>query len=75
MTNTMTTPKAAAVIKSMTTRQLVDTFILTGSMNDPHIPTVRGWIMDELEARDPDAFDAWLESYADDADLLKYFTI
>jgi hypothetical protein len=73
MTYTATTPKAAAVIASMTTRQLVDTFILTGNVNAPHIPTVRGWIMDELEARDPAAFDAWLEDYADDADLLKYF--
>lgn len=77
MTFTPTTPKAAAVIASMTTRQLIDTFILTGIVNNPNspnIPTIRGWIMDELERRDPKAFDAWLsDDDSEDDDLLKYF--
>ena len=30
-------------------------------------------VMDELEARNPEAFDAWLEDYAEDSDLPKYF--
>ena len=74
MTYTATTPKAAAKIKSMTTRQLIETFILTGAVNDPHIYTVRGWIMDELETRNPEAWEAYLDSDSlEDEDLLKYF--
>ena len=30
-----------------------------------YIATVRGWLQDELEKRDPQAFDAWLESTED----------
>lgn len=74
MTNTNTTPKAAAVIKSMKTRQLIETFILTDSINDSNVYIVRGWIMDELERRNPEAFDAWLESETcEDNELFKYF--
>lgn len=79
-TTTNTTPKAAAVLKTMTTRQLVDTFIMSGIQIDAGHPdsnlyTVRGWLMDELERRDPEAMDAYLESddFSDEA-LYKYFT-
>ena len=80
MTTTNTTPKAAAVIKSMTTRQLVETFILTGHQidaghHDSNIYTVRGWLMDDLENRNPEAFEAWADSDDDDAGLLNYFNI
>ena len=74
MTTTTITAKAAAVTKSMTTRQLIETFILTGAINSPDIPTVRGWIMDELERRDAKAFDAWLDGDCEDASLWNYFT-
>ena len=63
-----------AIIKEKTTAQLIEVFIMTGHVNNPYIPTVRGWIMDELERRDPDAFEAWLDSETcDDADLPRYF--
>lgn len=78
-TTTNTTPKAAAVLKNMTTRQLIDTFIMSGIQIDAGHPdsnlyTVRGWLMDELERRDPEAMDAYLESddFSDEA-LYKYF--
>lgn len=77
MTTTNTAAaKAQAMIKAKTTRQLIDTFILTGVVNDPHIYTVRGWIMDELESRNPEAFEAWLESdeyFPEDESLYKFF--
>ena len=69
--------KAAALIKAMTTRQLIDTFIVSDTNDDPNVYTVRGWIMDELERRNPEAFDAWLESddsMAGSETLYKYFT-
>lgn len=79
MTTTTIPAKAAAVIQSMAARQLIDTFILTGRQidagaHDSNLYTVRGWLMDELERRDPDAFDAWVDSDEDDAGLLNYFT-
>ena len=62
------------LIKERTTAQLIETFIMTGRVNNEYIPTVRGWIMDELERRDPEAFSAWLDSETcEDADLYKYF--
>lgn len=80
MTTTNTTPKAAAVLKTMTTRQLIDTFVVSGIQIDAGNPdsnlyTVRGWLMDELERRDPEAMDAYLESddFSDEA-LYNYFT-
>ena len=62
------------MIKEKTTAQLIEIFIMSGHVNNPYMPTVRGWIMDELEARNHEAFDAWLESETcEDTDLYKYF--
>lgn len=57
--------KAQAIIKNLTTEEIVKQFEMTETMNDPHIPTVRGWYMDELESRNPEAFDNWMESEED----------
>lgn len=66
------------ILRTQSTRQLIDLFVLSGRMidagTDPEIYTVRGWLMDELEARNPEAMDAFLESDSwDDADLYKFF--
>lgn len=56
------------------TKQLITIFILTGRIEDPDIPMVRGWIMDELEKRDPEAFDSWIgQDEPEDEDLMKFF--
>lgn len=54
--------KARQMITERSTQQLLDLFDLTEIMNNQNIPTVRGWIMDELEKRNPEAFDAWMDS-------------
>ena len=71
----MTNPEAIARMKLQMRplKDLIRDFIITGAIHDPHIPTVRGWIMDELERRNPEAYDAWLEGPARDEDLPKYF--
>ena len=71
----MSNPEAIARLKLSfrKTPDLIRDFILTGSVHDPHIPTVRGWIMDELESRDPVAYNAWLDAYDSDESLLQYF--
>ena len=65
--------KAAQMMKNRPLKDLISEFILTGVMDDPHIPTVRGWYMDELERRDPTAYEAWLDAYDTDESLTKYF--
>lgn len=42
--------------------RLVEMFELTDENTDESIPTVRGWIMEELEERNPKAFEAWMLS-------------
>lgn len=62
------------------TPDLIRDFILSGVMLDGNrdkyyreMPMVRGWIMDELQSRDPEAFDAWIESDLDDDALPQFF--
>ena len=54
-------------IATRSTEQLCYDFALTEGMpvTDGAIPKVRGWLMDELEQRDADAFDAWVFSDED----------
>ena len=44
----------------------------TGKSYDPNLPTVRGWIMDEIERRDPDGFERWMDSDLDDDGLHQF---
>ena len=62
-------------LKKMTTSQLIEEFIKTGKNSENSTPTIRVWIVYELERRDPEAFRAWLgsEDYADDENVRKYF--
>ena len=48
-------------LKSLPLPQLVEAFEMTDTMPmTPELPQVREWIMDELEARNPEAFEAWM---------------
>lgn len=75
MTFEQTPEKAREMLEGRSTIRLILDFCMTGSMDDPNIPTVRGWIMDELERRNPDAFAAWIdqEPLSEDRDLFRYF--
>ena len=50
------------MLSRMSLERLVDLFEETCNRKDPNIPTVRGWLMDAIEAKNPEGFDAWLES-------------
>lgn len=55
--------QARAIVAQRPTYDLVTDFENTESMEiTPEVALVRGWIMDELEARDPEAFNAWLDA-------------
>jgi len=59
-------------ISKLTLNELLTQWELTSVINDENIPTVRGWLMDELEKRNPDAFDKWLDEDAEDENLRGY---
>ena len=63
-------------IKSASTKKLLELWELTESMNrSQELAIVRGWLMDELEARDPEGFDRWIDSEdpnADPKDFIKH---
>lgn len=66
--------KAKELISKQTLDNLLTQWELTSVINDSHIPTVRGWLMEELEKRNPEAFDKWLDSDAEDDKLRDYMT-
>ena len=63
-------------VKNASTKQLLELWELTEQMNRSlELPIVRGWLMDELEARDPEGFDRWMDSddpNADPKDFIKH---
>ena len=68
-----TPEKAVALLRSRSLRELITDFLVTNYHNEPEIYTVRGWILDELERRNPDAFFAWLDQSAQDEQLFAFF--
>lgn len=64
--------RAKNLIAGLTTSQLLDQWESTSDIADPNIPTVRGWLMDELEKRFPEQFDAWMDSDCRDEELRKF---
>ena len=47
------TPK---IIKKLSTDQLLTLWEMTTDIEDKSIPDVRGWLMDEMERRNPESF-------------------
>lgn len=64
--------RARNLIGSLTTAQLLDQWEMTTTMTDPNTSTLRGWLMDELEKRFPEQFDAWMDSDCRDEDLRNF---
>lgn len=68
------TEKAKKLLRNRTTHDLIIDFIISGKTSGALIPTVRGWIMDELERRNLSAFMRWLDQdNPTDESLLLYF--
>ena len=66
--------KAHELIKQRTTYELIANFEATDDAEpSQELPIVRGWLMDELEKRNPVAFDCWLES--NEASPRKFFCV
>ena len=63
-TNIELETKKSNLVAGLTIEGLIEAFEATDSNNSPEIPTVRGWIMDEMEKRNAAAFNAWIEGDA-----------
>lgn len=54
--------KARAMLSRLSTERLIKEFDMTENLAASfETSMVRGWIMDELEKRNPTAFDKWLD--------------
>ena len=49
------------VTGAMSDESLFDSWEMSGKVSNPDAPTIRGWLMDEIEKRFPEAFDRWLD--------------
>lgn len=68
--------QAREMLSNSTLGDLLDEWELTTNISDPEIATVRGWLMDELESRNPEAFDKWLDQdEPEDSQLREYMTV
>lgn len=65
---------AREILANSTLGDLLDEWELTSSVNSPEIYTVRGWLMDEFESRNPEGFNEWLDGDAEDDTLRDYMT-
>lgn len=63
MTREQANERARAMLSKRTMAQLLQDWDLTEHMPfRQEVATIRGWLLEEFERRDPEAFDAWLES-------------
>ena len=67
--------KAREILSSMTMMDLIDEWELTTDIDDPAIHEVRGWLLDEIQRREPEGFDAWLDSEDLRDEDLKHYVI
>lgn len=66
--------RAREILSNEQLADLLDEWELTTNINTPEIHMVRGWLMDELESRNPEGFEKWLDGDADDSTLRDYIT-
>lgn len=63
-------------LKELTLDQLLSVWEETERLNTPEMPTLRGWLMDEIERRNSSGFNAWLDQDApEDKDLRRFVTV
>lgn len=66
MTREQATAKARQLTRSRSLEQLITDFELTNELAiTEDVATVRGWLLDELQDRNKEAFDEWLNSWED----------
>lgn len=64
--------QAEGRVKAMSDDLLLATWENTEGQRTKESVIIRGWLMDEIECRYPEAFNAWLDSDAYDGELRAY---
>lgn len=62
-------------LRTMTDDQLLTAWEFTEHLEDPQCPTIRGWLMDEIERRYPADFNAWLDQDAPEDSQLRHYVM
>lgn len=62
-------------LRTLTDEQLLTAWEFTEHLEDPQCPTIRGWLMDEIERRYPVDFNAWLDQDAPEDSQLRHYVI
>lgn len=68
------TRQAEGRVKAMSDNLLLSTWESTENQRTKESVIIRGWLMDEIERRYPEAFNAWLDSDAYDGELREYIS-
>lgn len=63
---------AQELLSTQTTEALVEQFEMTAEINDKGIYKVRGWLMDEIEKRNPEGFEKFLDGFYEDSELRRF---
>ena len=64
--------KAMEILKNRTLEELVNDFEATTDNNDPSIYEVREWLMKEIERRNPEGYNKWLDDFREDSELRNF---
>lgn len=62
-------------LRTLTDDQLLTAWEFTEHLEDPQCPTIRGWLMDEIERRYPERFNAWLDQDAPEDSQLRHYVM
>ena len=66
--------KKKAILKKSSMRQLLQMWEMSELIGlDESVAMVRGWIMEELKLRDPEAYDRWMDAENLDAQPGDFF--
>ena len=64
------------MIRALPLAQLLDLWEITENLRNVETPIVRGWLMDELEGRNPTAFNSWMDQDTpEDRDLRRFMEV
>ena len=64
--------KAMEILKSRTLEELVNDFESTTDIENENIYTVRGWIMDEIQKRNPEGYEKFIDDFREDSELRNF---
>ncbi|MDP4117684.1 MAG: hypothetical protein Q8873_00625 [Bacillota bacterium] len=74
MTKTEFNQKAINMLKGLSITKLIELWNLADKMElTEEVVKTRGWLMDALEAKNPEAFNKWIENCDTDDNLEHYF--